>query len=334
MSNPSSHPASSSTPHCLLVTGGAGFIGSHFIERALADTDARVVCLDNFNDFYSPAVKRQNIAGFAKDPRVTLVESDFCDADAMLRLFEQKKISAVVHLGAYAGVRPSVARPFLYERTNVGGTLALLEAARRYPVERFLLASSSTVYGHPAHAPFVEDAPLGRPLSPYGASKRSAELFGLTYLQLHQVPVVCLRPFSVYGPRLRPDLAMSIWAEAIATGKPLPLFGDGTMKRDFTHISDICSGLLAALTKPDVVGEAINLGHSEPIEMRAVIAALEAAIGKPANIDRQPEKPGDMPITCADLSKARRLLDYEPRVPFADGVREFVEWQRERAGDR
>jgi UDP-glucuronate 4-epimerase len=330
MQEPSDLPNASSlpTPCCLLVTGGAGFIGSHFIERALKETQARIICLDNFNDFYDPAVKWQNIAGLAGDPRVTLLAEDFCNADAMLRLFEEQDISAVVHLGAYAGVRPSVANPLIYEKTNVGGTLSLLEAARRHPVERFLLASSSTVYGHPAEAPFVEDAPLGRPLSPYGASKRAAELFGLTYLELHQVPVVCLRPFSVYGPRLRPDLAMSIWAAAIESGRSLPLFGDGSMKRDFTHVSDICSGLLTALAKPDVIGEAINLGHSEPIAMRDVIDLLAQAIGKPARIDRQPEKPGDMPITCADLTKARRLLAYEPRVPFAEGVREFVEWRK------
>src|SRR6185437_10412072 len=183
-----SRPASGSSlffPRSILVTGGAGFIGSHFIERVLAESGARVTCLDNFNDFYSPAEKRRNIAVFIGDPRVKLVEGDFCDAEAMRRLFDEQDISAVVHLGAYAGVRPSVANPLIYERTNVGGTLALLEAARQHPVERFLLIPSSTVYGHPAASPFVEDAPLGRPLSPYGASKLAAELFGQTYLQLH-----------------------------------------------------------------------------------------------------------------------------------------------------
>ena len=251
--------------HSLLVTGGAGFIGSHFIERVLAESEARVTCLDNFNDFYSPAEKRLNIAGFASHERVTLVEGDFCNAEAMRRLFDEQRITAVVHLGAYAGVRPSVANPFIYEKTNVGGTLALLEAARRHPVERFLLASSSTVYGHPAVWHFVEDASLGRLLYPYCVSKRAAELLGQMYFQLQGVPVVCLRAFSVYGSRLRPNLAMSIWTEAITAGRCVPLFGDGTMKRDFTHVRDICSGLLAALVKPGVIGEAINLGHCGPI---------------------------------------------------------------------
>src|SRR5215469_2263669 len=271
----------------LLVTGGAGFIGSHLIERVLALGDERVVCLDNFNDFYDPAIKRANTAAFASHPRVKLIEADLCDAPAMRQLFQKHGVARVVHLGAYAGVRPSVANPFIYEQTNVGGTLALLEAARQFPVKRFLLVSSSTVYGHPAVAPFVEDGPLGRPLSPYGASKRAAEVFGQTYFQRHRVPVVCLRPFNVYGPRLRPDLALSIWTKAITGGEKLPLFGDGTIRRDFTHVSDICSGLLAALERPEAVGEAINLGQDEPIELLQVIATLEEAVGQKALIDRQ-----------------------------------------------
>ncbi len=315
----------------ILVTGGAGFLGSHLIEALLNDAALRrIVCLDNFNDFYDPAVKRANIAGFLRNPRVTLVEADFCQAAPMRQVFDDYEVTHVVHLGAYAGVRPSIANPLLYEQTNVGGALSLLEAARQHPVERFLLISSSTVYGDRAEVPFVEDAPLGRPLSPYGASKRAAELFGWTYHGLHEVPVVCLRPFSVYGPRLRPDLALWIWAEAICAGRKLPLFGDGTARRDFTYVSDVCDGLLAALDRPAAVGQTINLGHAEPIELRQVIATLEAAMGQKAEIDRQPEKPGEMPITYADLSKARRLLNYEPRVSFGDGVRQFAAWFRGR----
>lgn len=310
----------------ILVTGGAGFIGSHFIEYLLTrDVDA-VVCLDNFNDYYSPELKRENVRGLADEPRVKVVEQDFCDAAAMQSLYKRHRLTHVVHLGAYAGVRYSVEHPMIYERANVHGTLCLLEAARQAPVERFLLASSSTVYGKNAIAPFVEDAPLGIPLSPYGATKRAAELLGLTYHNLYNVPVVCLRPFSVYGPRLRPDLALTVFATAIAEGTRLPLFGDGSVCRDFTHVSDICAGLYSALTAPNVVGEAINLGHSEPIPIRDVIRHLEEAFGRQAQIDYQPEKPGDMPITNADLSKAQRLLGYRPRVEFAAGVREYVEW--------
>lgn len=311
----------------ILVTGGAGFIGSHFIERLLVrQPDARVICLDNFSDYYDPALKRANAALFAGDARVKLLEQSFLDAAAMRRLFAEEGVRRVVHLGAIAGVRSSIAQPLLYEETNVRGTLVLLEAARLHPVERFLLVSSSTVYGHGAAAPFREDAPLGVPLSPYGASKRAAELLGLTYHRLHQVPVVCLRPFSVYGPRIRPDLAMWIFAEAIAQGHSVPLFGDGSVRRDFTHVSDICDGLLSALDAPAVAGEAINLGHHDPIDMRQLIVLLETALARKAVIERRAGAIGDMPLTCADLSKAERLLGYRPRVAVADGVRDFVEW--------
>lgn len=312
----------------ILVTGGAGFIGSHLVELLLKKQTLPIVVLDNFNDYYDPALKRANVQAFHDHPLVTLIEGTFCDSDAMLRLFESHQVRAVVHLGAYAGVRPSILRPVLYEQVNVQGTLALLEAARQHPVERFLFASSSTVYGRGAAAPFQEDAPLGIPLSPYGVTKRAAELFCLMYRDLHQVPIVCLRPFSVYGPRLRPDLAMTIFTDAILHDRPLPLFGDGSIRRDFTHVSDICAGLLATLTAENVVGETLNLGHSEPVEIRTLIALLEEALQKKAQIDFQPEKPGEMPLTNADLTKAERLLGYRPQVPLCEGVREFVAWYR------
>lgn len=310
----------------ILVTGGAGFIGSHLIERLWHVGDEPIVCLDDFNDFYEPGRKRANIDRLLANERVSLVEGTFCDAAAMQQLFAQHGVRRVVHLGAYAGVRTSMERPLIYQQTNVGGTLALLEAARTHPVERFLLASSSTVYGRGAQPPFTEDQPLGVPLSPYGASKRAAELFGLLYHDQFGVPVVCLRPFSVYGPRVRPDLALWIFAAAIVDGRPLPLFGDGSAERDFTHVRDICDGLIAALDAPEAPGQTINLGHNEPIAMRNVIATLEKALGRKAVIDQQPEKPGDMPMTCADLTKARRILGYQPKVPFEEGIREFAAW--------
>ena len=317
----------------ILVTGGAGFIGSHMVERLLDESDERIVCLDNFNDYYDPALKRANIAGFQDHRRVVLIEGTFCDREAMRDLFRDQSVREVVHLGAYAGVRPSVADPLPYQKSNVEGTLCLLEAARDYPVERFLLASSSTVYGEGVDVPFREDAPLGIPISPYGATKRAAELLGLTYHLLHGVPVVCLRPFSVYGPRLRPDLAMSIFTGKMLRGEPVPLFGDGSIRRDFTHIRDICDGILAALSAENVVGETINLGHNEPVEMRRLIEMLAEAIGKPAKIDYQPEKPGEMAVTCADLTKAARLLGYQPKVPLDEGIAEYVAWHRRVHGD-
>jgi UDP-glucuronate 4-epimerase len=313
----------------VLVTGGAGFIGSHLIERLLNSPQhsvERIVCVDNFNDYYDPDLKRANAAQFAQHPLVTVVEQSFCDLPAMRQLIAEHRPTHVLHLGAYAGVRPSIANPFIYQQANVHGTLVMLEIAREFPVQRFVFTSSSTVYGQGAAIPFCEDAPLGIPISPYGATKRAAELLGLTYHHLHQIPFVCLRPFSVYGPRLRPDLAMTIFATAILAGRPLPLFGDGSIRRDFTHVSDICDGILAALTAEGVVGQCINLGHSHPVEIRELIALLERALGRRAVIEQRPPAQGDLPITFADLSKAASLLDYAPKVPFTDGVQEFADW--------
>lgn len=310
----------------ILVTGGAGFIGSHLIERLLQTTDESIVSVDALTPDYDPVLKRRNLEGFANNNRVTILEADFSDADAMTAVLEGHAITRIAHIGALAGVRQSVSQPFDYQKSNVQGTLGMLEAARRKPVEKFVLISSSTVYGQGATSPFVEDAPLGTPLSPYGASKRSAELFGLTYHYLHKVPVVCLRPFSVHGPRLRPDLAVAIFTRAIDTGEPFTLFGDGEQRRDFTHVSDICAGIHAALDRPEVAGQCINLGFGRPVSIKHVIEVIEEAVGKKANIVRKPFKPEDMPETFADLTKARRLLDYEPKVSFEDGLRDYVRW--------
>ncbi|MGD9722253.1 MAG: NAD-dependent epimerase/dehydratase family protein [Pirellulales bacterium] len=315
----------------VLVTGGAGFIGSHLIERLLArDAAARVVCLDDFNDAYEPAFKRANVAAFADHPRATVIAGSLCNGAAVRQLLAEHQISHLLHLGAYAGVRASVEHPEPFVTTNVGGTLALLEAARAHRLARFVFVSSSTVYGDGAAVPFVEDAPLGIPLSPYGVSKRAAELMCLSYWRMHGVPAVCLRPFSVYGPRIRPDLAMWIFAQAILEGRPIPLLGDGSFRRDFTHVSDVCDGLLAALTVDNVVGQAINLGHDQPVAIGALIALLEQSLGRSAVVERRAASPADLPLTHADLSKARRLLRYQPQVALADGVREFAEWFRSR----
>lgn len=312
----------------ILITGGAGFIGSHLTQILLKQSDAPLVSIDNFNDYYDPALKRENVKPVADNPRVTLVEGDFCDSDAMKRLFDEHEIDQVVHLGAMAGVRISVQKPEMYQHANVAGTLSLLEAARHHPVKRFLLASSSTVYGKGAGVPFREDAPLGIPSSPYGATKRAAELLCLTYHQLHGVPTACLRPFSVYGPRLRPDLALTIFAKAVHEGTPIPLFGDGSIRRDFTHVSDICQGFISALSADGVVGQELNLGHSDPIEMRRLIELLEKSFGKKAVIDYLPERPEDLPITYANLEKAEKLLGYGPKVRIEDGIQEYVDWFR------
>ncbi len=310
----------------VLVTGGAGFIGSHLVRQLLDQTEHAVVILDNFNDYYDPRMKRANAALFENEPRVSLVEDDFRDAHLCEALFARCRISHVIHLGAYPGVPYSLKEPQLYIDANISGTAVLLDTARRHEVERFLFASSSTVYGRGAQSPFVEDAALGIPASPYGATKRAAELFGFTWAQLYGLAFTSLRFFNVYGPRLRPELALAVFTRKILAGEPLPLYGDGSVLRDLTHVSDICTGLVSAMTAPGIAGQSINLGHNEPVQMLRLISLIEAAAGKKAVIEYHPPRVEDMPLTCADLTKARRLLGYEPRVPIEEGVREYVEW--------
>ena len=312
----------------ILVTGGAGFVGSHLVESLLSAIDEPIVVLDNFNDYYDPRLKRQNAAAWNDQPRVTLVEGTFCDADLVDALLLEHAVTAICHLGASPGVPTSLQHPRQYMENNVVGTVALLEAARKHPVERFLFASSSTVYGRGAAAPFVEDAPLGVPASPYGASKRAAEIVGLTYHQLFGVPFVSLRFFNVYGPRLRPELALAVFTRSMLEGTALPLFGDGSVLRDFTHVGDICQGIIAALTAHEVAGQCVNLGHDRPIQIKKLIELIEAAAGQKALIEHRPPRTEDMPFTHADLTKARRLLGYTPRVEIEAGVREYVEWFR------
>ena len=312
----------------ILVTGGAGFIGSHFIEYLLKRTEDSIVCIDNFNDYYDPARKRENIVNFRDNSQVTVEEVDFAKSEELRPVFAKYEFQSIMHLGAYAGVRTSVETPGIYVRNNVEGTLNLLECARQTAINRFVLVSSSTVYGRGAQVPFREDSRLGIPASPYGATKRAAELLGRTYFELHNTPVVCVRPFSVYGPRLRPDLALSIFAQRILSGEEIPLFGDGSYRRDFTHVSDICDGLYAALTNTGLDGHAINLGHSEPIAMRKVIDMMEEALGAKAHINSQPIRPEDLPITHASLERAKNLLDFHPKVAFAAGIVEFAQWYR------
>jgi len=312
----------------VLITGGAGFVGSHLVEHLLAATDQPLVVLDNFNNYYDPLLKRKAAAAWTNQPRITLIEGDYGDPDTADRTLLDHAVHSICHLAASPGVPASLAHPRQYAENNVVGTTTLLEAARRHPVERFLFASSSTVYGRGAAAPFVEDAPLGIPASPYGASKRAAEIMGLTYQQLFNVPFVSLRFFNVYGPRLRPELALAVFTRAILEGTPLPLFGDGSVLRDFTHVTDICRGVTAALAAPNIAGQCINLGHDRPIRILRLIELIEAAAGRKANIEHRPPRAEDMPFTHADLAKARRLLGYEPRVEIEEGVTDYVEWFR------
>jgi len=315
----------------ILVTGGAGFIGSHLVENLLA-AGHQVAILDDFNDFYDPQVKYANIAGFAKD--VTMYHVDLRDGASVRDLFHREKFETVAHLAARAGVRPSIQHPELYYDTNVSGTLHLLDAASVTGVERFVFASSSSVYGISKTVPFSEDQHLTQTLSPYAATKIAGEFLCSTYSHLNQMRVVALRYFTVYGPRQRPDLAIHQFTRRIYAGQPIEQFGNGTTRRDYTYIDDIIQGTMAALKYDGPLFDIFNLGESDTIQLKDLIAAIENALGKKAKVNRMPEQPGDMPLTCADISKARKLLGYNPATKFSDGLPKFIDWflaQRKRS---
>ncbi len=307
----------------ILVTGGAGFIGSHLVEKLVA-TGHEVAILDDFNDFYDPQIKRENIAAVSKD--VAIHHLDLRDSGAVRNLFHREKFDAIAHLAARAGVRPSIQNPQLYYDTNVDGTLHLLDAARVTGVERFIFASSSSVYGNSKTVPFAEDQQLIQTLSPYGATKIAGESLCSTYSHLYGMRVVALRYFTVYGPRQRPDLAIHQFTRKIHAGKPIDQFGDGTTRRDYTYIDDIIQGTMAALKYDGPMFDIFNLGENETIQLKDLIAGIENALGEKAKINRLPEQPGDMPVTYADISKARKLLGYNPSTRLSDGLPRFIEW--------
>lgn len=310
----------------LLITGGAGFIGSHVVERLL-ERGHTITVVDDFNDFYDPAAKRKNCAGFRNNVR--LVEADIRAQKEMRSLFAEGKFDAVVHLAARAGVRPSLAQPLLYTEVNVLGTQNLLEAARGSGVKKFVCASSSSVYGVSQKVPFNEADPVFKPISPYAATKLACEALCHVYHHLYGLDVVCLRFFTVYGPRQRPDLAIHKFTRAMARGEPIELYGDGSTQRDYTYIDDILQGVLACLDR-DFGFEVINLGESETVKLLDLVRLIEKSLGKPATIRWLPEQPGDVPLTCADISKARKLLGYNPLVQIEEGIFRFVEWFKNR----
>ena len=312
----------------ILVTGGAGFIGSHLVDRLLATSDNVVTVVDDFNDFYSPDIKRANVAGHLNNERYTLVEADIRDRQALDGVFDKQQFDCIVHLAARAGVRPSLAEPELYAETNVNGTLNLLELARSTGVNQFVFGSSSSVYGINAKVPFSEDDPIRQPISPYAATKAAGELLCHTYTHLYGLRCVCLRFFTVYGARQRPDLAIHKFARLMTDGKPIPVFGDGSTRRDYTYIDDIISGVMAAIVYDESNYEVFNLGESETVELRELISVLEKTLGCEAMIDRQPPQPGDVPQTFADVTKARQLLGYNPQTNIEEGIKRFVEWFR------
>ena len=314
----------------ILVTGGAGFIGSHLVDRLLATSDNVVTVVDDFNDFYSPDIKRANVAGHSNNERYTLVEADIRDRQTLDGVFDKQQFDCIVHLAARAGVRPSLAEPELYAATNINGTLNLLELARSTGVNQFVFGSSSSVYGINAKVPFSEDDPIRQPISPYAATKAAGELLCHTYTHLYGLRCVCLRFFTVYGARQRPDLAIHKFARLMTDGKPIPVFGDGSTRRDYTYIDDIISGVMAAIVYDESNYEVFNLGESETVELRELISLLERTLGCAATIDRQPLQPGDVPQTFADVTKARQLLGYNPQTHIEEGIKRFVEWFRRR----
>jgi UDP-glucuronate 4-epimerase len=313
-----------------LITGGAGFIGSHLVDRLLATDVENVTVVDDFNDFYDPSIKHNNIQDHLKDSRYRIHEVDIRDRTALEEIFAGNSFDCVVHLAARAGVRPSLSEPQLYTETNINGTLNLLELARRHEIMQFVFGSSSSVYGINAKVPFSEDDPIRQPISPYAATKGAGELLCHTYSHLYGLRCVCLRFFTVYGPRQRPDLAIHKFAKLISAGKPIPVFGDGATRRDYTYVDDIIDGVIAAINYDKTSYEVFNLGESRTVELNELISLLEKELDTHAIIDRQPSQPGDVPQTFADISKARALLGYDPKTQIEQGLRRFVEWFRMR----
>jgi UDP-glucuronate 4-epimerase len=311
----------------ILVTGGAGFIGSHLCERLLGEGH-RVVCLDNFDDFYDPRIKRGNIQEATKKAGFELVEGDIRNSRLLARVFQEQTFDVVVHLAARAGVRPSIDYPKLYEEVNVQGIVSLLDACREFGTTSIVFASSSSVYGGNSKVPFSEKDRVETPISPYGATKKAGELFCYTYHRLYGINIACLRYFTAYGPRQRPEMAIHKFTRLIDGNEKVPMYGDGQSMRDYTYIDDIIDGTMGAIYANEGY-EIYNLGESRTTRLRDLIRMLEKTLGKRAIIEGFPEQQGDMRVTCANIEKARKKLGYAPRVSMEDGIRRFVEWYRQ-----
>jgi UDP-glucuronate 4-epimerase len=331
MTTLTSQPAAG--PRTILVTGAAGFIGSHTCEALLARGD-RVIGLDNFDPFYDPRLKHRNLEAIraaARPNSFEFVEGDICNEGHVRSLLERVRPASILHLAAKAGVRPSIADPAGYSRNNVLGTSVMLEEARRAGVGRFIMASSSSVYGNSPKAPFAETDDVSTPISPYAATKRACELLGHTHWHLTRMPTACLRFFTVFGPRQRPDLAISLFLKRISRGEQIQVFGDGATSRDYTFVGDIVHGILAAHDRIEQWGEGYriwNLGHNEPVTLHDMVATIAGTVGREPNIVRAPAQPGDVERTWADLTRSSAELGYNPVTPFAEGVARHWEWLR------
>jgi UDP-glucuronate 4-epimerase len=313
----------------VLVTGGAGFIGSHLCERLLSDGN-RVICLDNFDNFYDPNIKIKNVEGITEkfSDRFKLVTGDIRNHEHLKEIFQKNKIDFVVHLAARAGVRPSITDPLLYQDVNIRGTIVLLEACKANGIKNFIFASSSSVYGENQRVPFTEKDLDIQPISPYGATKRAGELLCYSYHHLYGMNIACLRIFTAYGPRQRPEMAIHKFARFIDQGKKIPVFGDGSSRRDYTYIDDLIEGILGVIRHHKGF-EVYNLGESQTTSLIELIRLIEEAFGKKANIEMLELQPGDVSITYADITKAKQILKYQPKVKMEEGIRRFVEWYKE-----
>lgn len=311
-----------------LITGVAGFIGSHIAET-LVTKGIKVVGLDNFDDFYLPEIKRRNIGKLLANELFTLCEVDVRDKVGLNAIFEEYKPQMVIHLCAMAGVRPSIEQPELYVEVNVNGTVNILEAMKRFAVKKFIFASSSSVYGNNSKVPFVETDNVDKAISPYASTKKAGEVIAHTYHHLYGIDMLLLRFFTVYGERQRPDLAIHKFTRLITEGQPIPFYGDGLTFRDYTHISDIVSGVVEAvkfIESEENLYEIINIGNNQTVSLREMVAHIEKAVGKKAIINKMPMQMGDVQKTYADIGKAKRLLGYNPKMNFEEGIRQFVKW--------
>lgn len=311
-------------PESIVVTGGAGFIGSHLVDRLLA-AGHRVTVIDNFNDFYDPAIKRANCRRHLEQAGYHLVEGDIRDPNAVERCFADGPVGEVIHLAAMAGVRPSIKNPVLYQEVNLVGTMNVLEACRRHGVGRYLFASSSSVYGNNRKVPFSEDDSVDHPISPYAATKKAGELMAYTYHHLYGFPTACLRFFTVYGPRQRPEMAIHLFTAKIWRGEEITMFGEGDSRRDYTFIDDIVDGIMA-VRQSRFDYEILNLGRSDTVTLRDLICKIEQKLGKRAIMRKLPQQPGDVDQTYADISRASRLCGFAPKVSIDDGLARFARW--------
>ena len=312
----------------ILITGGAGFIGSNLADRLLS-VGHDVVVVDNFNDYYDVSLKEKNVSANLNNPHYKLYRVDICDRDAIARVFSDNNIDVVVHLAARAGVRPSLENPVAYVETNILGTVNILEQMKLHNIKKLVFASSSSVYGNCSAEKFSEDLKVTEPISPYAATKSACEQIIYTYHHLYKINAVCLRFFTVYGPRQRPDLAIRKFVEKIESGTPIDMYGDGSTRRDYTYIDDIISGICAAIKYDKTGYEIINLGGGEPITLKRMIETIEKVLGKSAIINKQPMQPGDVDKTVCDWKKANNLLGYTPQTTFEQGIKKFKEWKNE-----